>query len=153
MAVPAVVPAGPARTLAIRHRFRSMPYPSKGTSRNQRQAARIGAGGNRSAHSIAAVGRGGGLEITPLFFKRRIKMAAYTKWLPTFLAAWLLVSLIVVLVVDLLALFLELPMSTVSYTLWDWGRRYPAFYLLLGLLLGHIVFPLILTNNGTPPHK
>jgi hypothetical protein len=54
-----------------------------------------------------------------------------------------------VLVVDLVAAFQGTPDLTVSYIIYDYGRRYPFLYFVLGGLVFHLVFPLVLTiRNG-----
>jgi hypothetical protein len=65
------------------------------------------------------------------------------------LAVWTVLTLVLVLVVDLIAALWGQPDLTVSYIIYDYGRRYPFLYFLLGGLVFHLVFPLVLTiRNG-----
>jgi len=49
----------------------------------------------------------------------------YLEWLPRLLAAWTILTLALVLVVDLIAAFSGDSRATVSYIIWSWGREYP----------------------------
>ena len=60
------------------------------------------------------------------------------------LLGWgLVVLLVVALVVDAAALQAERSDLTVSYWVWRIGETHPVLYLLLGVALGHLFFPLV----------
>ena len=40
--------------------------------------------------------------------------------------------------------------STVSFEFYRLGKRFPTFYLIVGLLIGHIVFPLHVHDDKPP---
>ena len=67
--------------------------------------------------------------------------------LPELMAGWVISTLLVVTLIDAVAIFRSQPTATVSYQLWEWGREWPAMYLVLGMALGHLAFPLIIMNG------
>jgi hypothetical protein len=58
------------------------------------------------------------------------------------MAWWLIVTLTACSAYDLWSLFFAADNSTISYQLYYWGSTYPTFYLFLGIIIGHLVFPL-----------
>ena len=40
--------------------------------------------------------------------------------------------------------------TTVSYEIYNLGKRFPTLYLLIGLLIGHIIFPLHVSGSPRP---
>lgn len=59
-----------------------------------------------------------------------------------FMTWYLFASLVIVGAYDVWSLLFGVSNSTVSYALYSLGKRFPTLYLLLGVLIGHIVFPL-----------
>lgn len=63
------------------------------------------------------------------------------------MAVWVIATLLAVTLIDAVAIFLNNPTGTISYQLWEWGRQWPALYLVVGMALGHLAFPLIIHNG------
>lgn len=63
------------------------------------------------------------------------------------LAIWLVANLSIVLLWDLAVLAFNLDTPTVSFYLYQTGRRYPLLYLWVGIGIGHLALPLVLTNG------
>lgn len=68
--------------------------------------------------------------------------------LQTVLGWWLVLTLVLITVVDVLAIVNASQNETVSYWLYKMGQRHPAIYLMVGVALGHLIFPLIVRNGG-----
>ena len=71
--------------------------------------------------------------------------------LPKLLGFLLVTTLTLITAIDVSALVRSEPSQTVSYIIWQWGREYPSLYFFVGLLVGHILFPLVLLTNGNHP--
>lgn len=67
------------------------------------------------------------------------------------LAAWLVITLAAVLVWDVMLPALGFRELSVSHQLYQWGQQHPVLYLLIGVAIGHILFPLVVRNGGTQP--
>jgi len=65
-------------------------------------------------------------------------------------ALLLLLSFVVVGVWDIYANFGLPPGQTVSWVLQDWSRQWPVLPLVMGLLLGHLLWPRGGLPNGLP---
>jgi hypothetical protein len=66
---------------------------------------------------------------------------------------WVFIALLVFVVVwDATVIALRLPDATVSYSLYFWAQRYPLLYLLLGVLIGHLIVPLVVLGANGNPH-
>lgn len=70
---------------------------------------------------------------------------------------WFFVTLAACGAYDVYAILFLGPNTSVSYELYALGRRMPTFYLMIGLLIGHLVLPLHVkdsdkpvSRNGTP---
>jgi hypothetical protein len=60
-----------------------------------------------------------------------------------YLMTWyLIVTLAIVGAYDVYAILFIGGNSTVSFELYSLGKRFPTLYLLIGVLIGHIAFPL-----------
>lgn len=55
---------------------------------------------------------------------------------------WLFITLASVGAYDVYAVLFLGGDTTVSYELYNLGKRFPTLYLLIGVLIGHIIFPL-----------
>jgi hypothetical protein len=64
---------------------------------------------------------------------------------------YLVITLSIVGAYDLYAIIFVGGNSTVSFEIYSLGKRFPTLYLFIGLLIGHIVFPLHVVDNGNPP--
>jgi hypothetical protein len=62
-------------------------------------------------------------------------------WPAVLLAIWLLFSTLVVGVWDVMVAFRAVPGRTVSSYLTEWGERWLPGVLLLGIVLGHLLWP------------
>lgn len=60
---------------------------------------------------------------------------------------WLVVTLGLVGVYDVWAVLFGQPNSTVSYELYMLGKRMPTIYLMVGVLIGHLVLPLHISDR------
>lgn len=69
---------------------------------------------------------------------------------PRILGWWLVITLILITGVDVIALVNAQPQYTVSRWVYDLGQRHPWIYLIIGITLGHILFPLLLANGRHP---
>lgn len=67
--------------------------------------------------------------------------------IPTVLGWWLVLTLTVITAIDIIALVNGRQEDTVSRWVYELGHSHPWVYLLIGITLGHILFPLLL-NNG-----
>lgn len=69
----------------------------------------------------------------------------------TYIAAWIVANLLAVGVYDLIAWrFLPVDQS-VSYWVQRWSQEFPVFTLGIGIVLGHLFWPLHRTNGGPHP--
>jgi hypothetical protein len=64
---------------------------------------------------------------------------------------YLFITLSIVGAYDAYAILFNGGNATVSYELHCLGRKFPALYLFLGILIGHIVFPLHVPNGNNDP--
>lgn len=70
--------------------------------------------------------------------------------IPAILGWWLVATLVTITAIDVIALVSGRHEDTVSRWVYDLGQVHPWVYLLIGITLGHILFPLLL-NNGSGP--
>lgn len=68
-----------------------------------------------------------------------------------FLTWYFFLSLVIVGVYDIYALLWMSGEATVSYEIYTLGKKFPSLYLFLGILIGHIIFPLHLRIRNGPP--
>ncbi len=61
---------------------------------------------------------------------------------------WLIVTLAVVGAYDVYAVLVLGGNTTVSYELYELGRRMPTLYLFVGVLVGHLILPLHVAQNA-----
>ena len=66
------------------------------------------------------------------------------------LSWWLVITLAIVGAWDIYAIVFVGGNSTVSFEFYRLGKRFPTFYLIVGLLIGHIVFPLHVHDDKPP---
>jgi hypothetical protein len=62
--------------------------------------------------------------------------------LQSFFTWYLFLSLSLISVYDIYALLYLDANKTVSYECYELGKRFPSLYLFLGVMIGHIIFPL-----------
>lgn len=67
--------------------------------------------------------------------------------LQTIMAWWLILTISITGAYDVWAILMSRPNSTVSYELHILGERWPALYLFLGVLIGHVIFPLVIQDH------
>lgn len=70
--------------------------------------------------------------------------------LQSIMSWWLVITLGSVGVYDLYAVLFVGGDSTVSFEIYSLGKRFPALYLLIGLLIGHIIMPLHVHDQDRP---
>lgn len=79
-----------------------------------------------------------------------------------FMLCWFFVTMAAVGTYDIYAVLWLGPNSTVSYELYQLGKRMPTLYLAVGILIGHIILPLhvhepgdvpVIPNGGLEKHK
>lgn len=63
---------------------------------------------------------------------------------------YLVVTLTLVGAYDIYAILFLGGNTTVSYEVYELGKRFPTLYLLIGVLIGHIVFPLHVAGPKDP---
>lgn len=68
-----------------------------------------------------------------------------------FMSWYLVVTLTIVGAYDIYAVLFLGGDSTVSFEIYRLGTRFPTLYLLIGILIGHIVFPLHVHSDNKPP--
>lgn len=69
------------------------------------------------------------------------------KLVQSVLGWWLIGTLVIITVVDAYALVMDAEAMTVSQWIYQNGRKAPVLYLILGVCIGHILFPLIVSNG------
>lgn len=69
------------------------------------------------------------------------------------LAAWLVFNALVVGVWDLYCVFFRDPEDTVSWTLQTWFTVWPMSAILMGILIGHLGWPMIRAGAVVQPAK
>jgi hypothetical protein len=70
--------------------------------------------------------------------------------LQTIMCWWLVITLGAVGAYDIYAVLFVGGNSTVSFELYAMGKRFPSLYLLIGILIGHIVLPLHVSDSLRP---
>lgn len=70
--------------------------------------------------------------------------------LQTIMCWYLVFTLTLVGAYDIYAILFLGGNSTVSYEIYELGKRFPTLYLLIGILIGHIVFPLHVAGPRDP---
>jgi hypothetical protein len=68
----------------------------------------------------------------------------------SFMSWYLFVTLALVGVYDVYAVLFIGGNSTVSYEIYSLGRKFPTFYLAIGLLIGHVILPLHVHDDPGP---
>ena len=70
--------------------------------------------------------------------------------LQTAMCWYLVFTLTIVGAYDVYAVLFVGGNSTVSYEIYSLGKRFPTLYLLIGLLIGHVIFPLHVKDDDGP---
>jgi hypothetical protein len=70
--------------------------------------------------------------------------------LQSWLCIWLLITLTIVGAYDIYAVLFLGGNSTVSFEIYQLGKRFPTFFLFLGILVGHIILPLHVHDDMPP---
>jgi hypothetical protein len=70
-------------------------------------------------------------------------------WITQLFAWWLIINLSLIMAYDIVILMTAPEQPTVSRMIYDLGRHQPALYLWVGITIGHIVMPLVI-SNGKP---
>jgi hypothetical protein len=70
-------------------------------------------------------------------------------WPARALAVWLLGNLMFITAWDLVTIFFGLRAQSVSFQLYTWCEDYPRLYLLVGIAVGHLFLPLIVSPTST----
>jgi hypothetical protein len=70
--------------------------------------------------------------------------------LQTLMSWYLVITLSLVGAYDLYAVLFLGGNSTVSYEIYSLGLKFPTLYLLIGMLIGHIIFPLHVHGDPDP---
>jgi hypothetical protein len=71
-------------------------------------------------------------------------------FLQFFLTWWLIVTLALVGAWDVYAVLVLGGNTTVSYHLYELGKRIPTLYLFMGMLIGHVILPLHVHDDKPP---
>lgn len=64
------------------------------------------------------------------------------------LAIWFIVNIIFVAAWDIVTMLIAPDHTSVSMFIYEWGKRYPALYLIIGVGIGHLIVPLRVTNGA-----
>jgi len=69
-----------------------------------------------------------------------------------FIALWLIANVLIVGLYDVFALFFLSPEETVSYWMQAWLRAFPVLGIALGIVIGHLAWPIRLVVKGANPN-